>query len=338
MDKLARRRLAHTLYPSVLVALIVVALTPSIAHAGWLEDVQGLLENLNPLVGMVNFITQVLRDLVSYLFQLQSDFAKMLLEGTVYTDFTNLFGGSGQAVYNFAIQINNSLVRTVGYTILSIAMLIQIAKLGSRTSSADAMPMIRDIAMLMVWLVIVKFLIDNSAGICELLFTVSHYVMSVMQSVTQSQIAVGAFSVDPSIDSIPELLLLAMIALLGFIVVVAAWLLSYVIVWGRALQIYLFTAFSVIPISLMATDETRPYGLGFLKMFLAACLSLAIIMFLFMCFPLIHSIVASNDAYSTSIAGAGVATLTTILRTVAIWILLLYALVKSGSWAKDLLG
>lgn len=338
MDNARYRMVAHTIFPAMLAALIVITLTPGIAHAGWLEGIAGLLEDINPVTAVVKFITQVLRDFVSMLFQFQSDFAKMLLQGTVYTDFTNLFGGSGTAVYDFAVRVNNSLVRSVGYTILAICLLIQVAKLGSRTSSADTMPMLRDILNLLIFLVVLKFMVDNSAGICELLFTVAHYVMNVINSVTTPTVTVGAFMVDQSIDSIPELLLLAFIALLGFIVVGAAWVLSYVVVWGRALQIYMNLALAPIPIALIGAEETRSYGVGFLKMFLAACLSLAIIMFLFMCFPLIHSIVASNDIFSNQITGAGVQVVTTILRTFAIWILLLYALVKSGSWAKDLLG
>lgn len=45
---------------------------------------------------------------------------------------------------------------------------------------------------------------------------------------------------------------------------------SMVVALGRSVQLYVYAAFSPIPISLLGFDETKQIGIGYLKNFAAA--------------------------------------------------------------------
>mgnify|MGYP001124658968 CR=1 FL=1 len=331
----------HIPRAALILALILtlIALTPGTAHADWLEDIGSWLEDANPLNGIVNIILSALRGFASWLFGIQSELAASLAGGTVLAGWEDLFGGGDDAVYRFAMQVNSALIQTVGYTLLSICMLIQLAKMGSRASSSDTMPLVQDLAMLMVYLFIMKFLIDNAAGICQLIYDASYFVMRVMADIGGTGWQSQSFTVPDDVTDMGALLGYILLGILGLLPVLLAYVVTYVVVWGRALQIYAFLAFSPIPIALLGSDETRPWALGFVKNFAAICLAGAVIMFVLMLFPLVYSIVCLPGGTGNIVLDAGGAdSIAVLMRSVAIYILLTFALVKSGSWARDLMG
>lgn len=63
--------------------------------------------------------------------------------------------------------------------------------------------------------------------------------------------------------------------------------LGRVVSWARTIQIYVLAAFSPIPLSLMALDETRQMGVDYLKNFAAVCLAGVIILVLLVSFPIV---------------------------------------------------
>ena len=88
----------------------------------------------------------------------------------------------------------------------------------------------------------------------------------------------------------------------------------------------------------MALDDTRQIGVGYLKNFAAVCIAGLIIVILMIAFPLIlGGIVGVNPGTGTS-ADAIANGLTYALQYLAMCILLILSLVKSGAWARDILG
>ena len=134
-------------------------------------------------------------------------------------------------------------------------------------------------------------------------------------------------------------LIMSVICLLFGIV---AFVLGFAMCYVRAWQIYIYAAFSPIPISLLGFEETRQMGIGFLKNFASVCLAGAILLFLFVAYPFVlagsvSSLSAGNDILflmTTSSADS----LINLLKGVAISVVLIFMIVKSGGIAKEILG
>ena len=117
-----------------------------------------------------------------------------------------------------------------------------------------------------------------------------------------------------------------------------AFVLGFAMCYVRAWQIYIYAAFSPIPISLLGFEETRQMGIGFLKNFASVCLAGAILLFLFVAYPFVlagsvSSLSAGNDILflmTTSSADS----LINLLKGVAISVVLIFMIVKSGGIAK----
>ena len=96
-------------------------------------------------------------------------------------------------------------------------------------------------------------------------------------------------------------------------------------------------AFAPIPISLLALDATRQMGVGYLKNFAAVCLAGVIILVLLVSFPIVLG--GLNAAtVGVPVVDSVVGGLSYALQYLAMCILLIISLVKSGSWARDVMG
>ena len=121
-------------------------------------------------------------------------------------------------------------------------------------------------------------------------------------------------------------------------VVLAAYIVALVVCWARALQLYIMAAFSPIPLSLMSLDETRQMGVGYLKNFAAVCLAGVIILVLLVSFPIVLGGLNAATAGTGTPIDSVVGGLSYALQYMAMCVLLILSLAKSGSWARDILG
>ncbi len=91
-------------------------------------------------------------------------------------------------------------------------------------------------------------------------------------------------------------------------------------------------------LALMGTEDTRQIGIGYIKNFVAVCLAGIIILVLLISFPIIlGGLNAANPGTGTPIDGIANG-LTYALQYLAMCILLILSLVKSGTWARDIVG
>ena len=127
-------------------------------------------------------------------------------------------------------------------------------------------------------------------------------------------------------------------SVISWVVVLGAYIVALVVCWARAIQLYIMAAFSPIPLSLMALDDTRQIGVGYIKNFAAVCIAGLIILILLVSFPLIlGGLVAVNPGTGTPIDSIANG-LTYALQYLAMCVLLILSLVKSGTWARDIVS
>ena len=169
-----------------------------------------------------------------------------------------------------------------------------------------------------------------------------------------------------------------LLAFLLFLVGLIAQIVCVFIVAARSIQIYVYTMVSPIPMAFLGFEGLRQYGTNFLRNYAALCFSGVIMVVIISLFPtLITSLLTdlvnlSNNLFQVTednaqtilqeavqgVAQAGQAitssnpvteTAVTMTVNMATWslkliqiaayaILLVFALVKSGSWARDAFG
>ena len=148
-------------------------------------------------------------------------------------------------------------------------------------------------------------------------------------------------------------LMLLIVSFFAFIIGAITYIIAIVIALARSWQLYIYAAFSAIPVSLLGFDETRQMGIGFLKNFAAACLAGAVMMFLFVAYPYVIAgllptdpsgglmaldLLALAGSGGTAAATGGVSGVLVLLEFLATSLIFALALIKSGSWAREILG
>ena len=315
-----------------LIAAFALALLPSVAFGDffgfptpddWIKELFCGFTN-----GLMNMMVSVISSIT----------ASDLLVGS----WTQLFGGSSNAIYRMATDICNGIVKPIAGAILAIVMLVQLIKVSQRMDSSGALPAVKDIAFLVVFFVMFSFIISKAdtlcAGLYDLLNNVSVYINSYSASSTGLS---NITFVDPSdVSGIGwGDFIVAMIAgLIGLILAFIAYVISLLMVYARAIQLYIYMTFSPIPMALLGFDETRSMGIGFIKNFAAVCLAGALMLFILIAFPYIVSSVVTYGTTGTSWNAFGADGVFNVLKIVAVSLLLCFALIKSGSTARDILG
>lgn len=289
------------------------------------------------------------------------DFAQMLFRGylsmleasssTSYISgkFSTLFGS--ETVYSLVASVHGSAIVPLAESILALFMLVQLVKISQKVDANATLPTVKEIVFLAVMYVIFHWTIQHSLEITTAIFDEINKIVTSFNgndSVTASQYMDAALDwselklEDVKIGNCFLLIIMALFSYLsGFIGFIIALLMSM----ARALQLYVFASFSPLPVSLLGFEETRQMGIGFFKNFCAVCLAGAIMMFLFLAYPAILtssiSTLGSSDLTSmitSDLTDSGV----TVILALATWltctILFCMGLIKSGAWAKELLG
>ena len=129
-----------------------------------------------------------------------------------------------------------------------------------------------------------------------------------------------------------------LVAVVSWLAVLAAYVVALVVSWARAIQVYLMAAFSPIPLSLLALDETRQMGVGYIRNFVSVCLAGIVILVILVSFPIVLAGLNAISAGTGTPVDSVVGGLSYALQYLAMCILLILSLIKSGTWARDVMG
>lgn len=198
----------------------------------------------------------------------------------------------------------------------------------------------KEVVFLLVFFAVFLFLIQNSFDLMASIYSITKLAIERVINMfgTGGAIDLNAVSIVTTDDDVAALVAMLIVALISWVVVLVAYIVALVVSWARAIQLYLMAAFSPIPLALIGTEDTRQIGIGYVKNFVAVCLAGIIILVLLISFPIIlGGLNAANPGTGTPIDGIANG-LTYALQYLAMCILLILSLVKSGSWARDIVG
>lgn len=309
-----------------LVALIAVAV-PGVAWADIGTDIN-------------NWLCDACNNMGRTMAGVASDLTSALAAGTILSQMQN--GGLANllaGVYAFADAVNANAVRPLAYCVLALSMVLQFIKITQRADgSMTGMPGLENICMLLVGYIIAKLFIDNSMQICDALYRTAGQVMAGITA--QGQVS-GQIMPDTAFTytdlGICVILLIICVLQLGcaFVTHVIAQLLVY----GRAIQIYVFAAFSALPIAMLGVEMTRDSGFRFVKSFASIVLANALLLVVLYLFPtIISSIGYASLGPSFDIGSQLADALGVFAQWLALMLVMVVAMCKTGGWAKEILG
>ncbi|WP_239286808.1 conjugal transfer protein TrbL [Collinsella sp. An7] len=324
----ARARRRGALAAGVL-ALALCLLLPRPAYADIAGDINSWLCGL-------------LRDLCNWIFSAQVDVLSGIgYDGVLSSAFDSMLGTAGDVtMYDVARGVWEAAILPIGCGVLSLSFTVQLIHISQRMEGDARVPGVREVVFLLVFFAVFLFLVRNSF---DLMGSVYEVVRLAIRRVTDLFGAGGSLdlsevSIVTTEDDVASLLAMVVVALVSWVVVIAAYVVALVVSWARALQIYVMAAAAPIPLSVMALEEGRQVGVGYLRNFAAVCLAGLIILVVLVSFPIVLGGLNAAFAGTGTPVDSVVGGLSYALQYLAMCVLLILALVKSGAWARDIVG
>lgn len=316
-------------FVTTFIALSSLMLFPDFAFAAIADDIN-------------KWLCGVLRDCCNWIFANQINMLKSIgYDGILAAGFDSMLGTAGNTtMYSLVRGVWQVAILPIGCGVLSFVFTIKLIQISQRMDGNASLPGVKEVIFLLVFFAVFLFLIQNSFDIMSSIYAVSKLAIDRIINMfgTGGAIDLSAVSIVTTDDDVAALVAMLIVALISWVVVLVAYIVALVVSWARAIQLYLMAAFSPIPLALMGTDDTRQIGIGYLKNFVAACLAGIIILVLLISFPIIlGGLNAANPGTGTPIDGIANG-LTYALQYLAMCILLILSLVKSGTWARDIVG
>lgn len=322
-----------------LAALAALAL-PDQAHALAVTDAVNswLCDLVRAMVkSSLNSITSSAEELIGTVKAIGSG------DGLAATGFTlgltnglnDLFGGGegASAVYTLAKDVMNGFGKPLAGVVLVACMCMQMVKVSQHMNASAALPGVMEVGGLLVFFVFFDVMIDRAEEVLQLIFSLGQLALrTIVEKTTAEGGAIDTAGLDALTD-LPSLIMVLVNTVVVAIFMLIANVAGLFCVWGRALQIYVMMMFAPIPIALLGGQDTRQMGIGFLKNFAALCLSAAVMAFSLVLFGVLLTDVMVEYSALPLEAGGGAT-----IKMIALCLLLISALVKSGSWAREVFG
>ena len=316
-------------FATTLLMLAVLFLPAAPAYASIADDVNAWLAGL-------------LRDACNWMFTNQvAVLSSIGYDGIIGADFSQMLTTAGDvSMYDIAHGVWDVAVLPIGCGVLSLVFTVKLIQISQRMDGNASFPGVKEVVFLLVFFAVFLFLIQNSFELMQAIYEVVGLAIdrTIALFGTGGALDLGEVSIVTGGDDLPSLIAMLLVSLVSWLVVLVAYIVSLVVCWARALQLYIMAAFSPIPLSLMALDDTRQIGVGYIKNFAAVCIAGLIILILLVSFPLIlGGLVAVNPSTGTPIDSIANG-LTYALQYLAMCVLLILSLVKSGTWARDIVS
>ena len=214
--------------------------------------------------------------------------ANEILTGT----YTKLLGGSAPAgVPNIPAVVSTickSIVKPCANTILAFVIILQLLKIVRRfDQGGGTMPTVREVLTLLVVCSLFMFFVNNAEWVMRGVFSLCQDIVLAIDKqldtydLSQNLKFVNSGETTSAIKSLGAVIL--------SVVMYGAALVANVFVQfsaiARAFTIYIMTAFAPIPFAMLGFDETKSWGIGYLRLFITEVIAAALILFTVWAFP-----------------------------------------------------
>lgn len=316
-------------FASTLLFATLMLVPASPAYASIADDVNAWLAGL-------------LRDACNWMFTNQvAVLSSIGYEGIIGADFSQMLTTAGDvSMYDIARGVWDAAVLPIGCGVLGLVFTVKLIQISQRMDGNASFPGVKEVVFLLVFFAVFLFLIQNSFDLMASIYEVCGLAIDRVEALfgAGGALDLPEVSVVTTDDDVPSLIAMLVVSLISWVVVLAAYVVALVVCWARALQLYIMAAFAPIPLAFLGMDATRQIGLGYLKSFGAVCIAGVIILVLLISFPLVLGGLTGANPGTGTPADAVANGLTYALQYLAMCVLLILALVKSGSWARDIVS
>ena len=343
--------ISHVLFTftcTMLLCGLITLIFPNSAHAGvldfigdaWNDVVSKLFDAINNAL-FSPACNSVVKDMLVEI----SDAAKT---SDLLKDFDNMLGSyQGKfSMSSLVTSVSNAAVKPVAATLLAMGMLLQLLKIAKKMDQGGGMmPSVREVFALFVWCAIMMYMVRHGVDIVKDFYTL------VLDVIKKASSTASGFGNTPAKDltdwgtkdtlinfdnSGPVDGLLALVyCLIAWVLCMISIVISYAMMLGRAIEIYIMALFAPIPFACLGFDETRSWGWGYIRNFLALCLAGVVMVVVLYLFPFITvSILGDFGVKSLAVGKLG----TTLIKLIASCLVLALTLTKSTTIARQVLG
>lgn len=336
------------------IMLLFMLLTPHCAAAFGLDD---LVNKVGEMIGswteaigqgIMKFLNGTLVQPIANLMLkcTLGDIKNCVSASDLLCDFDHLLGNTSGKINLAALvtNVSDSAIKPVAATLLAMGMLLQLLKIAKKMDQGGGMmPSVREVVALFVWCAVMMYMVRNGVGIVKDLYSI---VLEIIKTASTSASSLGANAgtdwwskdnliVFPEDGNIIESLVILLEVAIAYIVAQFTLVISYAMMIGRAIEIYLTAMFAPIPFALMGFDETRSWGWGYLRQFLSLCLAGVVMVVVLYMFP--YLVVSVVGDIGTGLSGIGNVA-HTLVKIIACCGVVAMTLAKSTQLARAALG
>lgn len=199
------------------------------AWAGIAEDING-------------WLCDMLRGVCNWVFAAQVDVLKSIgYDGILGAGFQSMLGTSGDvSVYDVVRGIWSVAVLPIGCGVLSLVFTIKLIQISQRMDGSASMPGVKEVVFLLVFFAVFLFLIQNSFDLMTSLYEVVGLAIRRAADLfgTGSPMDLAKVSIVTTDDDVAALVAMLVVSLVSWLVVLVAYIVSLVVCWARAIQLY----------------------------------------------------------------------------------------------------
>lgn len=326
----SRRRRAFAVSAATAFALCALLLVP--AQPAYAD-----------IAGDVNeWLCGLLRDCCNWMFKAQTGVLGSIgANGILSADFAHMLTSSSDlTMHDVARGVWQVAILPIGCGVLGLVFTLKLIEISQRMDGSQSLPGVKEVVFLLVFFAVFLFLIQNSFDIMAAIYEVIGLAVDRVEGLfgTGGAMSLAEVSIVTTEDDVSALMAMLVVSLISWLVVLVAYIVALVVCWARAIQLYIMAAFSPIPLAFLGFEHTRQIGIGYLKSFLAVCVAGLIILVLLISFSVVlGGIVSVNPGTGTPVDTIA-SGLTYALQYLAMCVLLVLSLVRSGAWARDIVS
>lgn len=344
-------RLSLVFVVSLIGAAAICLLCPNTAYANFIDDILGMASDawktvVNGIMSVINgTICEPLCD--SIIKSMLGEIKSLVKTTDLLANFDSLLSSkSGNfSASGLITSVSNAAVKPVAATLLAMGMLLQLLKIARKMDQGGGMmPSVREVFALFVWCAIMMYMVRHGIDIVKdfysLILNVIKKASSVAGGYGDPSKTLGEWASKDKLiqfgdnSTIVDGLLAVITCLLAWLVANFAVVISEVMVLARAIEIYVMAMFAPIPFSLFGFDETRSWGWGYIKNFLALCLAGVVMVIVLYLFPYLVVSMAGDIGKGFPVANA----LGVLLKMVVCCITLCITLSQATDLARKAIG
>lgn len=292
-----RRVMLALLLLTMTIALTVTLVAPPTASAGIIEDTLNTVGDIisNPLTWLLDSLC---KPAVDFFLKNTADCIESISANTILTGtFSKLLGTASvdglPSISAVVKNVANGIIKPCANTILAFVIILQLLKIVRRfDQGGGTMPTVREVLTLLVVCSMFMFFVNNADWIMRGIFSLCQDIVTAIDGQLKvydlkehlkfvAEGATGAEKPDP-MQSLASLIL-ALLMWGGSAIACVVVQFSAI---ARAFTIYILTAFSPIPFAMLGFDETKSWGIGFLRAYITEVLGAAFIIFTVWAFPI----------------------------------------------------